>query len=343
MTKNRAIRVLMVTCEWPTPDNPHFVPFIVRQVEFLRKAGVEIDVFSFRGARNPLNYVRAWYDVQQRVRRHSYDLIHAQWGQSAPTALLSGLPLVVTFRGGEGEGIVGDNGRYTFSGHVLRIVSSLVARWADELIVVSNHMRNYLPNRTIHTVPSGLDFSGLPLIPIDEARRQLGLSPTKRLVLFVGNPAEARKRYDLAREVVSRLDKSLDAELVVAWQVPHNLIPVYMNACNALLFVSMYEGSPNVVKEALACNLPVVSVAVGDVPERLEGMAGCRVCSDEAPDEIATALTGVLRTNTRIEGRSAVRELDEEVLAQRMIQIYRSAIASAGARGQASQSTALTA
>src|SRR4029453_12233098 len=96
----------------------------------------------------------------------------------------------------------------------------------------------------------------------------------KRLVLFVGNPAEARKRYDLAREVLARVDRALDAELVVAWQVPHERVPIYMNACDALLFVSMYEGSPNVVKEALACNLPVVSVVVGDVPGRLQGRAG---------------------------------------------------------------------
>jgi glycosyltransferase involved in cell wall biosynthesis len=320
------MRVLMVTCEWPTSESPHLVPFLVRQVEFLRRAGVEIEIFSFRGARNPFNYLRAWYRVQKKLRHSAYDLIHAQWGQSAPTVLPTRLPLVVTFRGGEGEGIVGDNGRYTMSGYVLRAVSSLVARRADELIVVSSHMRQYLPSRRIHVVPSGLDFSRIPLLPQQEARRQLGLSPSRRLVLFVGNPEEARKRHGLARDIVSRLDRSLDAELVVAWQVPHELIPVYMNACDALLFVSMYEGSPNVVKEALACNLPIVSVVVGDVPERLRDVQGCVVCADDDPGNMATALGAVLRANRRIDGRAAVRELDENLLAERTIQIYRLAM-----------------
>ena len=118
------MRVLMVTCEWPTSESPHLVPFVVRQVEFLRKAGVDVDVFSFRGARNPINYLRAWYQVQKKLRQGSYDLVHAQWGQSAPVALPARLPLVVTFRGGEGEGIVGDDDKYTMSGYLLRLVSA---------------------------------------------------------------------------------------------------------------------------------------------------------------------------------------------------------------------------
>jgi glycosyltransferase involved in cell wall biosynthesis len=320
------LRVLMVTCEWPDADSPHHVPFIVRQVNFLRRAGVDIDVFSFRGARNPLNYARAWARARRRLHRGTYDLIHAQWGQSAPTVLPTRLPLVVTFRGGEGEGIVGDDGRYTVSGEVLRLVSSYVARRADELVVVSAHMREYLPNRRTHVIPSGLDFSRFPLMPKEDARRQLGLPQDKRLVLFAGNPDEARKRHPLAAQVVARLPTDAAAELVVMWRVPHDRVPLYMNACDALLFVSMYEGSPNVVKEALACNLPVVSVAVGDVGERLDGVAGCTVCETSDPDRLAMALAGTLRRGQRCDGRSAVQNLNEETLAQRMIDIYRLAI-----------------
>jgi teichuronic acid biosynthesis glycosyltransferase TuaC len=88
----------------------------------------------------------------------------------------------------------------------------------------------------------------------------------------------------------------------------------------------MQEGSPNVVKEALACDLPVVSVPVADVPQRLAGIAGCVVCADERPETIAAALEGVLRSGQRIAGRGAVRELDERLLTEELIGIYRSVL-----------------
>jgi glycosyltransferase involved in cell wall biosynthesis len=313
----------MVTCEWPDEKSPHHVPFIARQVEFLRRRGIHIDVFAFRGARNPLNYLRAWWRVHKQLRRNRYDLIHAQWGQSAAIVLPTRLPLVVTFRGGEIDGIVGDDGRYTFSGRILRLVSAYIARRADELVLVSAHMRKHLPARRAHVVPSGLDFSRWALTPMADARQALGLPESKRLVLFAGDPSEARKRYDLARKVIATLPSDLAAELVVAWHVPHERMPLYMNACDALLFVSMYEGSPNVVKEALACNLPVVSIAVGDVAERLRGVDGCAVCSSSHPDQLGRELAAVLRRGHRTNGRAAVQELDEEKLTQTTIDIYR--------------------
>jgi len=320
------MRVLMITCEWPTDDYPNSVPFIVRQVTFLRKAGVDLDVFAFRGARNPLNYLKACVRVHRKLRCGAYDLVHAQWGQSAVVALPTLLPLVVTFRGGEGEGLVGDDGNYIALGYVLRAIGFCMARRADELVLVSSHMQKYIPDRPFHVVPSGLDFSALPLMPQEEARRQLGLPLSKPLVLFVGDPGEARKRYGLAREIVSSLPDTLDAQLVVAWGVPHDRVPVYMNACDVLLFTSMYEGSPNVIKEALACNLPIVSTAVGDVEARLSGVSGCSVCPDGDPGRMAAALTTVLHRRERTNGRSTVIDLDENVLTRRTIEIYERAV-----------------
>src|SRR5690348_13811789 len=322
MTDNgRPIRVLMLTCAWPPPDRPGYTTtFIRRQVEFLQAAGVAVDVFHVTSAMRPTNYLRAWIGARRRATPDRYDLVHAQFGQSGLVALPKRLPLVVTFRGDDLQGIVGRDLRVTAAGRVLQTVSRLVARAADACIVVSEHMKAFLPRSVPATViPSGLDFGQFRPMPRDDARAHLGLPPDKRLVLFVGNPAVERKRYPLAREAMDILSRSLPAELVVAWKVRHRDVPFWMNACDALVFTSMQEGSPNAVKEALACDLPVVSVPVGDVAQRLDGVAGCELCADERPETIAAALARVLDRGERIDGRSAVRELDERLLTQQVI------------------------
>src|SRR5258708_7367825 len=330
------IRVLMITSDWP--DRASWggpATFISRQVDFLRAAGVDVDVFRFRGDGNARRYAAAWLDVQGRLGRERYDLIHAQFGQSGLLALPKQLPLVVTFRGDDLEGVLSNTtGRLTARGRLLPLLSRVVARRADATIVVSAHMKAFLPRAAQpHVIPSGLDLERFRLLPQAEARRHLGLPPDRRLVLFVGSPTSSRKRYDLARRAVDIVGRSLPAELVLGWGVPHDQIPYYMNACDALVFTSRQEGSPNVVKEALACNLPVVSVAIGDVPERLRDLAGCEVCADAEPDTIAAGLVRALGRGQRIAGRERMLELDEHVITERVIGVYRSVLTHGNGNG----------
>jgi teichuronic acid biosynthesis glycosyltransferase TuaC len=321
------IRVLMVTSDWLWNSWGGPAVFIARQADFLRREGVEVDLFPFRGARDPRNYLAAWKEVRRRVELGGYDLVHAQFGQSGITALPKAVPLVVTFRGDDLEGIIGENGRYIPSGWLLRFVSRTVSRHADAAIVVSEHMKRYLPaSVAAHVMPSGIDFDLFRPEPRDTARRRLGLPLDQRLVLFVGNPGLARKRYALAQSAVDIVNDSQPTRLMVGWEMPHRQIAELMNACDALVLTSMQEGSPNSVKEALACNLPVVSVPVGDVATRLRGIAGCELCPDDRAASIAAALDRVLSRGQRIDGRSAVRDLDERLLTEQLIGIYRSVL-----------------
>jgi len=327
------IRVLMITSDWP--DRASWggtATFIPRQVDFLRAAGVSVDVFKFRGGGKPIRYAAAWLDVQRRLRRERYDLIHAQFGQSGLLALPKPLPLVVTFRGDDLEGVLSDTtGQLTPQGRLLPLLSRVVSRRADATIVVSAHLRAFLHRGAQpHVIPSGIDMERFRLIPQAEARRYLGLPSDRRLVLFVGSPTSTRKRYALAQQAVAIVARSLPAELVLGWAVPHDQVPYFMNACDALVFTSRQEGSPNVVKEALACNLPVVSVVVGDVPERLRGVTGCEVCADDQPETIAAALVRALRRGERTTSREVVRELDERKITQRVIGVYRSVLGNGG-------------
>jgi teichuronic acid biosynthesis glycosyltransferase TuaC len=328
------LQVLMLTSEWPT------VPwgtaqFIVRQARYLEAASVDVDVFVFTGRKNPLRYFRAWLEVRRRIARKRYDLVHAQFGQSGLLAFPKRLPLVVTFRGDDLQGMPGDrSGRLTLRGRVLRWLCRVIARRAEATIVVAEHMKDYLDQSVAaHVIPSGLDFQLFRPLPREEARGRLGLPPQGHLVLFVGDPDLARKRYPLARRALEVLNRSLPAQLIVAWGVPHTDIPVLMSACDSLVFTSMQEGSPNAVKEALACNLPVVSVAIGDVPQRLRGVEGCEVCADERPETIAAALERVLRRGQRVCGRQTVRDLDEAVITERVLGVYRAASTAAARPG----------
>ena len=100
----------MITSEYPTAERPMGVPFIKRQVEFLRKNDVDVDVFHFKGNKNLFNYIAAWWRLRKHTAGKHYDLMHAQWGHSAVLALPKRMPWVITFRGNDLEGIIGPKG-----------------------------------------------------------------------------------------------------------------------------------------------------------------------------------------------------------------------------------------
>jgi glycosyltransferase involved in cell wall biosynthesis len=322
------IRVLMITSEWPTVGQPRTTHFIKRQADFLKAAGIDVDVFHFQGHKNPLKYLRAWTQAQRRLARERYDLVHAQFGQSGLLALPKRIPLVVTFRGSDLLGIVGDkDGRYTPQGKIGQKISRMVASRADAVIVVSEQMKTHLPSSiAAHVIPSGIDFGLFRCMSQEEARLRLGLPLNERLVLFVGRPTQARKRFEISERAVEILNRSLPSKLIIAWGVDHADMPTYMNACDVLVFTSMQEGSPNAVKEALACNLPVVSVPVGDVAMRIQGIEGCQLCADDSPETVAASLEQVLRRGQRSVSRERVKNLDEKIITGQVIRIYQSTL-----------------
>ncbi|MDL1894833.1 glycosyltransferase family 4 protein [Anaerolineae bacterium CFX7] len=322
------LKILMLTSEWPTPAHPEYAPFIVRQVDYLRRTGIQIDLFHFRGAKSPVRYMQAWKTVQSKLAHNRYDLIHAQFGQSGLLAILpKSLPLVVTFRGSDLEGIVDNNGHYSLMGKVLQIIGRAVARRSDQVIVVSQSLARFLSRCDYHIIPSGLDLELFHPLGQAEARRALGINSTQPLVFFGGNPDVSIKRYGLAQAAFARVkDRFPESAMLAAKGIAHSQIPLYLNAADVLLLTSLHEGSPNVVKEALACNLPVVSTAVGDVRERLGSVEGCVVCADDSPETIAEGLTRVLTKRQRIEGRAAVQDLDEKVVTRKVIEVYHLAL-----------------
>jgi glycosyltransferase involved in cell wall biosynthesis len=150
----------------------------------------------------------------------------------------------------------------------------------------------------------------------------LGLDSGKKFVFFPYNPNEARKRFDLIQGAVSLAREQVPSlEILMARGLPQEQIPLYMNAADVLVMASMFEGSPNAVKEAMATNLPVITVDVGDAAELIGPTAGCYLVRREAA-AMAEKIVEVCRRSGRTNGREWIRKLSMEAVAQQIVEVY---------------------
>jgi glycosyltransferase involved in cell wall biosynthesis len=220
-------------------------------------------------------------------------------------------PLVITLHGTD---VLGTN---IFETMCTRAVS----HFADAVIVVSEGMRRRIPGIVI---PCGVDLGVFKPYDRDKARARLGWPKDRHVVLFPFDPARPEKRYDLARASVERLvQDGVDTELMTVVNVPNGEMPWYYSAADALLLCSDYEGSPTSIKEALACNRPVVSTEVGDVGELLSGIAGTRICPQDA-GTIARSLREAFdwSRSSDFRGRATMARYDQALTVEKIVGVY---------------------
>jgi teichuronic acid biosynthesis glycosyltransferase TuaC len=161
-------------------------------------------------------------------------------------------------------------------------------------------------------------------LDVEACRSRLGWDRSSFHVLFPANNGDPVKRPDLARASVDALKKSdVNAELHFLKGVPYEEVPIWFNASDALLLTSFHEGSPTVVKEALACNVPVVAVDVGDVAEQIRGVEGCFI-SEADPEELAAKLKLVYLHQRRVSSRALMEKFDLDRIAMRVADVYKS-------------------
>jgi len=308
----------MVTNMFPTDINPTSGVQVKLQTESLRELGIDVDILfmNVRESRFKLNYIKGIWRVAWKTLLNRYDVVHAHFGLSGFVALFQfRSPVVVSFAGGDVM--------HPYVGKLSR----MVARRVNASIVKSDSMKTALRNKDAYIIPNGVDFSFFRPMLMEEARGVLALDKTKKYVLFVGDKGGRVKRFDLIERAfkIAKEGYKGDLELISVYKRPQSEIPIYMNACNVLVLASDWEGSSNVTKEAMACNLPVVSVDVGDAREMINGTMGCFIC-ERRPVSIANGLLKVLRSNTGTNGRERIQHLASESVAKQIIEVYKKVI-----------------
>jgi glycosyltransferase involved in cell wall biosynthesis len=320
------INVLMVTNMYPSAEDPAYGVFVQDHVEALTSAGLQVEVMFIDGRTSAAAYVTGIDRVRRRVRRGGLDIVHAHFGFTGFVASFQALPLVVTFHGDDLLGKPSQRGGITLKSRLGCWLSRRAARRAQAVICVSDQLRVALRHpedrERAHVIPGGINIVRFHPGDRDTARSRLGWSPGARIALFPSTPGERRKRLDLARSGVDHANaQGANIDLLVVSGVSYESMPDYYRAADCLLLTSDWEGSPTVVKEALCCDLPVVSVDAGDAWRWLALAEGCQCVEREVPS-ISAGLRAVLSGPSRVDGARVRERTDWRRIVQDVIGVY---------------------
>lgn len=284
-------------------------PFIKEQVDAVARLGVACDYFLVEG-KGITGYIKSLIRLRRIIKSSNPVLIHAHYGLSGLLANLQRMiPVITTFHGSD------------INKPVNRPFSVLAAYLSIYNIFISRKLAGNAHAKKRYTIlPCGLDLSVFYPVDKSEARRLMELPQDNTIVLFSGSFSDTVKNSPLAKQAVALLPDAILKELSGYSRQQVNWL---MNACDAALMTSFNEGSPQFIKEAMACNTPIVSVDVGDVAERITGIQGCTITTRE-PEVIAEALKKAIAFGKKTNSRERILELDNINIALKIKEIYES-------------------
>lgn len=324
------MKVLLVTGMYPTTTNPLNGAVILKQQRSLEKIGVTMEILHLR-PNSGRSVIERFWELRRRLQQRDADLVHLHYGMTATLFVLLArphCPVVATYHGSD---ILGypikrlSNLSLNTVFNIAAVLTRLLSRFIDHVIVMSEEMKARLPavvRSRCEVIPMGVDMHLFKPSDRNLARVELGWG-SEKTILFCDNNRDPVKRPDIAEETI-RLVKQIhhDASLFVLRGVPHEQVPLYLNASDCLLLTSDAEGSPNIVREAFACNLPVVSVAAGDVKDLLAQHEAGELVLRQDPRTLADAVLRVLNRPRSTKLRSIIEKDSVEAVASRVYQVY---------------------
>lgn len=293
--------------------NESFAPFITEQGDALRNAGCEVEYFGVVG-KGIKGYLKALKPLKHKIGDFNPDVIHAHYGLCGVLANLQRqVPVVTTYHGSD------------INVPQVMQLSKIAMRLSARNIFVSKRTQTIafaqVPQRVKRKstlMPCGINMPKAAEELPDIAHV---LEQGKKHVLFAGAFNNTVKDPELAKQVVALLP---NAQLIELMGYNRDEVNALMYACDAFLMTSKTEGSPQVVKEAMVCGLPIVSVDVGDVAERLCSVDGCYVAETRDKEELVGLLTKALAFGKRTDGQRKIVEdgLVNNQIAEKLVKIY---------------------
>ena len=293
--------------------NGSYAPFVMEQIDALKRSGLEVVTYGITNS-GFFGYLKEWPRLKESIRCFMPDIIHAHYGLCGVLANFQRrVPVVTTYHGSD----INDKRILLFSKWSIR-------KSAYNIFVSQRNINIAKPKERYELIPCGISIEDYPTIEKAEARQRMNLTSKGYYVLFAGAFDNKVKNSSLAKAAIQRLQ---DTKLLELKGYSRAQVATLMQAVNVLLMTSITEGSPQVIKEAMACGCPIVSVDVGDVREQIEGLDGCFI-SERHPDIIAGFLKQAFSFAGRTKGRDVIirKGLTNDIVASRIISIYKSLV-----------------
>ena len=327
------MRVLVVTNMYPSAQYLYYWIFVQEYVDSLRKQGIHVDVFFTDAKRTRAAYLAELPALLRQIRSQEYYILHAQhtycvFQLSLLRPWLRRRPALV-FTIHEAEAFCTADQRDAQADFLKQFVYvKRLKRWAleavDRVVSVERRLSQIIGYQgSYETIAPGVDVNLFSPMDMTESRKILSLPEEKPIVFFPASPRERdfQKNYKLFQQ--SQAYWKSPVHVLTAGAIPHEQMPLYMNAANVIVQTSRYEASPMVVKEAMACNRPMVSTDVGDVREFFGDLPGYFLCAHD-PQDVADKIERALQFGKPTRGRARVFELklSLEQTAQKYLALY---------------------
>jgi teichuronic acid biosynthesis glycosyltransferase TuaC len=331
--RSASARVLMITNVWPYDEQPAYGPYVRDISDELFRQGIANDVLFIRGYRSPLAYLAGALVslLLPLAYPHKYLLVHSHGGETSLSArFYFGSPVLASYLGTDILGTqVGGSLRLRIKCWLRSFILRRHAVLMSATTTKSSEMENLLAHRARGrnaVIPDGVDRKRFQPGDRNQARLALGWPTDKTTILFAGRADSPEKRLWLAQQAIDRASANIpDIELRIANGVPPAEMPLYYIACDCLLHTSVSEGSPCVIKEALACNLPIVATPSGDIRDLLQGVDVCEISPAE-PQMIANILIRIIQTGKKSNGRMLTEHLSLQTTVSNTVAYYLSLI-----------------
>lgn len=319
------MKILHVTNMYPYPEKPWYGIFIYNQIQTLQDKS-ENDIFFINGSESKLNYFKSIFKLMNYKNR--YDIVHCHHGWTAVFVnfIFKKEKKVVSLVGGD---ILEDKVLYK---KLINFFTRSIIKRFDRVIVKSKQMErqcDFIDSKKLSIIPNGVNLEVFRELDKTECKIRLNLDVNKKYFLFTaGENGQGRpeKRFDIISEAfkILKIDGYDEIEILCMNNVNHKDVPLYINSCEAVLLSSDYEGSPNIIKETMACNISIISTDVGNVKEMIEGIANCFIVQQDAK-AFAQKIKDVLEAiNQKIDARNRLIKigLDEKDVALKILDIY---------------------